>query len=185
MNPLVFLFQYIIKPRTVGAILPSSTQLAKRMVKQIDFEKARYIVEYGPGTGVFTDRILENRKADTKIMLIEQNEEFYRLLKEKYQYEKNVILVNGTAEDVDSFLRHHEFPAVDYVVSGLPFASLPQSVSGAILEKTKKLIKNNGKFITFQYTLLKRELISCHFNEMTIERELWNLPPAYVFSCRN
>ena len=66
-----FLLQYITHPRTVGAILPSSKRLARKMVESIDFENAKCIVELGPGTGVFTENILKKRNKDTIIILIE------------------------------------------------------------------------------------------------------------------
>ena len=57
---VIFLSQYITNPRSIGAVLPSSKFLADKMVESIDFKKAKYIVEYGPGTGVFTNKLLEN-----------------------------------------------------------------------------------------------------------------------------
>lgn len=59
-----FVSQYIVKPRTVGAIFPSSKYLAAKMVKDIDFSTSSYIVELGAGTGVFTDQLLEKRKRE-------------------------------------------------------------------------------------------------------------------------
>lgn len=52
MRKLSFILQYIINPKTVGAILPSSKFLALKMIKNINFHKAKFIIEYGPGTGV-------------------------------------------------------------------------------------------------------------------------------------
>lgn len=52
MYGLSFIKQYITKPRNVGAILPSSKYLANKMIENIDFETANYIVEYGPGTDI-------------------------------------------------------------------------------------------------------------------------------------
>lgn len=49
-----FIYQYIVNPKTVGAILPSSRYLCNKMIKEINFKDAKYIVEYGPGTGVIT-----------------------------------------------------------------------------------------------------------------------------------
>lgn len=40
MKRLLFLFQYIGKPRTVGSILPSSRFLGDKMMEGIDFKKA-------------------------------------------------------------------------------------------------------------------------------------------------
>jgi len=185
MSGLSFIIQYITKPRTVGAIWPSSKYLAKKMIQDIDFESAEYIVEYGPGTGVFTDKILTARHPSTVLMLIENNQGFYDLLVKKYSDIPNLYIINGSAENVGEYMAQHSIPHADYVVSGLPFASLPQDVSTRILAQTKTHLKQDGKFITFQYTLLKKDFIAQHFNEISIRRELRNIPPAYVLSCNN
>jgi len=184
MSGLSFIKQYITKPRTVGAIWPSSKYLAKKMVQDIDFDTGEYIVEYGPGTGVFTDKILKARRQSTAVLLIENNQEFYNLLVEKYSREPNMYIINGSAENVGDYMAQHKIPYADYIVSGLPFASLPQDVSTRILAQTKKHLKQGGRFITFQYTLLKKDFIAQHFGEITIRRELRNIPPAYVLSCK-
>jgi len=72
---------------------------------------------------------------------------------------------------------------IDYIVSGLPFASLPKDVSSNILKETQKYLNEEGKFITFQYTLLKKDFIKKYFNEVSIKREVRNVPPAYVICC--
>lgn len=183
MEWAAFIKQYITKPRTVGAILPSSKYLADKMVEDIDFNHARYIVEYGPGTGVFTDRLLKNRKSDTVILLFEYNKKFCKMLRRKYKTEPNVHIINDSAEYIDKYLTQYEVPWVDYIVSGLPFASLPQNVSSNILDKARKYLKEDGKFITFQYTLLKKGFIQQYFGKISIKWEARNIPPAYVFCC--
>jgi phosphatidylethanolamine/phosphatidyl-N-methylethanolamine N-methyltransferase len=85
---LAFMYQYFHQPRTVGALLPSSTHLAKKMVKGIDFEHADCIVEYGPGTGVFTRELIRRRSARTTLLLIEYNRHFYEKVKEQVRDEK-------------------------------------------------------------------------------------------------
>ena len=182
---LSFLKQYRSKPRAVGAVLPSSKYLAEKMVHNIDFDSARCIVEYGAGTGVFTDEILKFRKPDTTLLLFENNEEFYKQLNEKYSGETNVHIVNDSAEYVGKYLLEHNIVCADYIISGLPFASLPKEVSTKILEQTRKYLKPNGSFTTFQYTMLKRDFIGQFFADIVIERELRNIPPAYVFCCSN
>ncbi|MEC2196790.1 rRNA adenine N-6-methyltransferase family protein [Bacillus subtilis] len=183
MKRLLFLFQYIGNPRTVGAILPSSRFLGDKMMEGIDFKKAKYIVEYGPGTGVFTKKLLEKRNPETIILLVEQNKEFYSLLKEKFKDERNLFIVYGSAENIIEHLREYGIPYIDYVISGLPFASLPKGVSNKILLETSKILKKDGEFITFQYTLFKKTFFEQFFTKIDVKRELRNVPPAYVFSC--
>ena len=71
------------------------------------------------------------------------------------------------------------------MVSGLPFACLSSNVSDDILKITSTILGNEGLFITFQYTLLKKKFIGSYFKKMEIERVVLNVPPAYVFKCQN
>lgn len=185
MKHLMFLLQYIVKPRTTGAVIPSSRYLADKMMNVIHFETANTIVEYGPGTGVFTELLLEKRLPSTKIILIENNERFYNQLRNKFGHLKNVFIVHDSAENINILLKDLGISCADYIVSGLPFASLPKSVSKTILKNTKKVLSNKGKFITFQYTQRKIQFIHAYFNHVNVERELRNLPPAYVLQCNN
>ena len=184
MKNIKFLTQYLRTPRRIGAVAPSSTWLAEKMVGDIDFENAECIVEYGPGTGVFTDKLLEKRKPATILFLLESNKEFCMRLREKYAKIQNIIIIYGSAEHVDSYLKKYGIGRVDYVVSGLPFASLPKNVSETILQKTGNILGREGLFITFQYTLLKKAFLARYFSKIEQERVLKNLPPAYVLKCR-
>ena len=184
-NGLSFIKQYITKPRTVGAVLPSSKYLADEMTSNINFNKATCIVEYGPGTGVFTDNIINHKNTNTIVLLFENNLEFYNLLNDKYSDVANIHVINDSAEYVGKYLQHHGIEFADYIVSGLPFASLPQDVSIKILHQTKEYLKPGGSFITFQYTLLKKDFIEQFFPEIDVKREVRNVPPAYVFCCLN
>lgn len=114
---------------------------------------------------------------------MEQNEEFYLLLKETFKDEKNVFIVNGSAENSSQYVKDYGMPYIDYVISGLPFASLPTTVSANILLDTAKILKRDGEFITFQYTTLKKPFFEQFFTKIDVKRELRNVPPAYVFSC--
>ena len=185
MEWVSFIKQYIKKPTVVGAVLPSSERLANKMIENINFNHSKCIVEYGPGTGVFTEKLIENRLKNTVIILIEYNHDFCNMLKNKYKHEENLYIINDSAENIGKYLKKHNISNVDYIVSGLPFASLPKEVSANILDASKNILKKDGKFITFQYTLFKKQFINEFFGKIDIKRELKNIPPAYVFYCNN
>lgn len=178
-----FIYQYFVYPKTVGAILPSSRYLSNKMVKEINFKDAKYIVEYGPGTGVFTEKILARRNQSTIVVIIENNREFYHLLKKKFRHEKNLIVIHGSAEHVQRYLNTHRIPYADYIISGLPFASLPHTLSNRILSSTLDVLKTGGEFVTFQYTKFKIPLLKKYFSKITLKREYRNIPPAYILRC--
>ena len=147
-------FIRVFEKSKIGAIAPSSKYLAYKMISEIDFEKAKCVIEYGPGTGAFTEKILSRVNNDTIVILLEINKEFFDGLKRLYGNKNNVIILNDSAENIDMILRKYSISEVDYIISGIPFASLPKNVSRRILRKTSDLLKHRGMFITFQYSLL-------------------------------
>ncbi len=173
-----FLREYFSAPDTIGAIAPSSRYLAASMTAFIDFDKADCIVEYGAGTGVFTQDVAARR--DTTYIVNEQNDRFYEILRKQFYGMPGVVLIHGDAANVCGFLREQGFRHADYIISGLPFTSLPQQVSRRILSQTQKAIGIEGIFITFQYTLLRKTFLENYFNIQKIVRVWRNLPPAYV-----
>lgn len=180
-----FLKEYIKNPKYIGAIVPSSKFLAKNMIESIDFNKSKCIVEYGPGTGVFTKELVSKASKETLIVLIEHNNDFAQILNDKYKSNNNVIIINDSAEFIDYYLNKYNINTVDYIISGLPFASLPQNVSTCILDKTKNILSKQGKFITFQYTLFKKDLFKSRFRIIQHRKVFKNIPPAYVIECSN
>ncbi|KAF5051978.1 class I SAM-dependent methyltransferase [Anaerotignum sp.] len=184
MDVSYFIKQYVKSPRMVGAIAPSSEKLAYKMVEDINFINASCIIEYGPGTGVFTEKLLNKKKDSTIFIAIEYNADFYKILKERFKHETNFILINDSAENLKKYLNKYNIEKVDYIVSGLPFASLPEAMSKKILFNTKDILKVNGEFITFQYSLFKMKLFRMYFNRIKKKKVLLNLPPAYVLKCK-
>ncbi|MCM1314390.1 MAG: hypothetical protein NC244_03360 [Alistipes senegalensis] len=176
-----FLLEYLRHPRKIGAVVPSGNSLARKMMKPIDFKSAKVIVEYGSGTGSFTRELVIHRKPETVLILIEQNELFCRELEKIFCNQPNIYIINGSAENVNTYLAQHGFENANYIVSGLPFTSLPARISENILKATKKAIGNNGRFITFQYSLVKKKFFEKYFRITDHLKEIKNIPPAYVF----
>lgn len=180
-----FLLEFIKHPRKIGAIAPSGKALAEKMMQPIDFETAEVIVEFGPGTGAFTEELIRRREDDTELILIEQNEIFCRELLKKFAGEPNFHIVHGKAERVRKYLEKYGFSGADYIVSGLPFTSLPEETSDRILKAAGRAIGTDGSFITFQYSLVKKKFFEKYFEISQCLREIKNLPPAYVFVMKN
>lgn len=183
MIPMQFFSQYVKHPRTVGAVLPSSQQLSQQMIASINFNTARCIVEYGPGTGVFTEQLIQKKRENTLLLVFENNEKFHRLLQLKYGSIKNVHIIFDSAEHVSQYLRKYGVVKADYIVSGLPFASLPKEVSEQILIESRKVLGEEGEFITFQYTKFKQKYFKMFFSDIEINKVILNMPPAFVFKC--
>ena len=175
-----FILEYIKHPRRIGAVAPSGKKLSQKMMEPIDFSSANVIVEYGPGTGSFTRELIKRRKNGTVLLLIEQNERFCRQLEDLYGSIENVHIINGYAQDVGFFLNEFGFDKADFIVSGLPFTTLPKDISARILTATGTALGNSGKFITFQYSLVKSRFFKKYFQITDKLKENRNLPPAFV-----
>ena len=177
--------EFLRHPRRIGAIAPSGRHLSASMMTPIDFTSAKVIVEYGPGTGSFTKELVARRRADTALILIEQNEAFCEQLRGAFGGLPNLFIMHGSAGNVGQYLEACGIRSADYIVSGLPFASLPAAVSDQILSATKPALGQDGKFITFQYSLVKKKFMERYFQIINCWKVMKNLPPAFVLVMKN
>jgi phospholipid N-methyltransferase len=175
-----FVEEFFRNPATVGSLVPSSRELTDKVMEPIDFASASCIIEYGPGTGVFTDVLLQRRRAETVILLVEVNRRFSEILKERYSSQPNVHIVHGSADKTGEYLAKIGREKADYVVCGLPFSSLPRRLGWRILEHTQQLLQPAGKLILFQYSLRNKRLFERFFTSLSDTHVLLNLPPAHV-----
>ncbi|MEF9934715.1 MAG: rRNA adenine N-6-methyltransferase family protein [Clostridium sp.] len=179
-----FIKEFIKSPRNIGAVAPSSKYLAEKILREIDFKQCRCIVEYGPGTGIFTEKIAGRKGNNTLFILIEQNLDFYNYLKETYKSNDTIKVINGSAEDIVYYLKSCGIQQADYIVSGLPFKVFDDELTRNILAATKRALSSKGRFIAFQYTNAMIDEFSEFFSITTKKRVLMNIPPAYVLSCQ-
>ncbi|WP_375419288.1 class I SAM-dependent methyltransferase [uncultured Hymenobacter sp.] len=177
-----FVEEFFNNPAAVGSLVPSSPELTEQVMAPLDFAAARCIVEYGPGTGVFTDLLIRRRRADTVVVLVEVNERFCQLLQERYSGQPNVHVVLGSADKTGEYLAQIAAPPVDYVVCGLPFSSLPLRLGWRILAHTRQLLAPAGTLVLFQYSLQNTRLFKRFFRLREQTHVLRNLPPAYVLA---
>ena len=182
-------YEFLSLPRTIGTITPCSERLAEEIVTPICFSSASVIVEYGPGTGVFTKKILDNKKKDTVFFALELNQEMFNLMKHRFP---DVEVHKSSASDVDIHLENAGVDHVDAIVSGLPWAGFSDKLQDEILEKTLLVLPDGGIFITFAYVhglvlpggIKFKKKIKKLFSTVKISPVVWkNIPPAIVYTC--
>ena len=183
MNKLDFIVEGIRNLKTVGSLTPSSNYLCKAMIEPIDFKKNNVIVELGPGNGVITKYILEAMNPESTVLAFEVNDAFCDLLEQKYGKDTRFHLVADSAEELGKHLSKHNFEAVDYVVSAIPFSILPDELARAIITEARRVLKPGGIFIQFHYSPFTKK----HYNEIfdTVKTNFvpLNFPPAFVLTC--
>lgn len=177
-----FLKQFWSETKMVGSIFPSSIFLAKLILKNINFQSARVIVELGPGTGIFTKKILEKMHPDALLFVFELNDSFYTQLKSDLS-DPRVILIHDSAEFIQKYLNEHNLLSADYIISSLPYSNFPDQLKNKLIDESYQSLKSHGKYIQFQYSLKCKPLFEEKFQDIKIDHTLLNLPPAYVYTC--
>jgi phospholipid N-methyltransferase len=175
-----FLRGFFKHPVMVGSIVPSSRVLIDKMLRPVDWETARLFVEYGPGVGTFTRPVLQRLHPDAKLVTIDTNPDFTHYLKESVD-DSRLIPVTGSAADVEKILADRGLGSADYVLSGLPFSTLPPGIGAAIGKATAKVIRPGGAFLVYQFSPKVREFIKPYFDRVERGFEWINVPPATLF----
>ena len=175
-----FLKTFFQDRKQVGAVAPSWRFLVNKMCNHIDYKNAKCIVEFGPGTGVFTKELLARIGPDCKLVVIELNEEFHDLLEAKFNDER-MLLYKVSAEKLPEVLKENGIEEVDAIISSLPLAVIPKEIREAILTNAKSKLKEKGLYIQYQYSLNAKKLIDKIFSELSIQFVPVNIPPAFVY----
>ncbi len=176
----MFLKGFLKHPVMVGSIIPSSDTLITHMLKPVDWANTRLFVEYGPGVGTFCQHILKRLPADAVYIAIDTNPDFITYLGDTI-LDTRFRPVLGSAADVEQIVRDSGFENADYVLSGLPFSTLPTGVGPAIAKATADVLRPGGAFLVYQFRAKVRDFIAPHFARIDQAMEYWNVPPCCLF----
>ena len=180
-NPLWhFLRGFIKHPVMVGSIIPSSRATIDKMLAPVDWENCKLFVEYGPGVGTFTEHVLRRMAPDATLIAIDTNADFIRYLRGKFT-DNRLFPINGSAADVQQIITDCGFDEADYILSGLPFSTLPAGVGPLIAEETFEALRPGGAFLVYQFTPKVRDFLDPHFDRIDRGLEWVNVPPCTLF----
>ena len=178
---LRFLRSFLAHPRRVGAVLPTSRRAVRDMLDLAQLEQARLVVELGAGTGVYTAAVLDRLGPQAELIAFEIDPGLAAGLRRKLP-DPRLRVVAGSAEGLPEVLSGRR-PQV--VVSALPFTSLPAGVGRVILERTAGVLAPGGVLLVLQYSPLLAAELSRLFASVTHRVSLVNVPPAFLFACRD
>lgn len=163
----------------VGALSPSTRFLGEKMLENIDFEKVTTIVELGPGTGVFTDMILQRMKSDGKLFVFELNDSFCKALQKRISDQRTQI-IHDSAEFISKYTNGVQ---IDVIISSLPLMVFHEELRKKVISEAYNNLDKNGKYIQFQYSLQSKKLLETTFKKVSIRFTMKNFPPAFVYTC--
>jgi phospholipid N-methyltransferase len=180
-GPLAMFFKGFLRhPVMVGSIIPSSKKLIRHMLSRTDWENTRLFVEYGPGVGTFCQEILDRMGPDGTYIAIDTNPDFIDYLARTI-VDPRFIPVLGSAADVRRIVQDHGHEQADYVLSGLPFSTLPAGLGPKISAETQAVLRPGGAFLVYQFSPKVRDFLAMSFERIDHAFEPINIPPAQLY----
>ena len=179
-----FLKTLIASPRLTGAVAPSGRALARTMAAATGLPAHGLVVELGPGTGPVTQALIETRIAPERLVLIEYDPGFCRMLEGRFE---GLRVIQGDAYDLPRTLASFAGQEVAAVVSSLPLLNQPPPRRTKLMADAFALMGPAGAFVQFTYGLqspIPREVCAGHYSAVRSRPILRNLPPAFVWTYR-
>jgi len=178
-----FIRSWIERPLSIGAVTPSGKLLARTMARYVDPASDGPVVELGPGTGPVTEALVEAGVSPSRLVLVEFNPSFCRILHSRYP---DATLVQGDAYGLRRLLETLLLQPAAAVVSGLPLVTKPIKERLRLIRDAFDLMVPGAPFVQFTYSVaapLPKQQIG-GFSVEASERIWMNLPPARVWVYR-
>ncbi|MBI5111288.1 MAG: methyltransferase domain-containing protein [Rhodovulum sp.] len=174
-----FIRSWIEKPLAIGAVMPSSKPLARAMASFVDPKADGKVVELGPGTGAITEALVEHGVDESRLVLVEFNSNFCRLLRARYPA---ATVIQGDAYRLRRLFGEVLRGEVSAVVSGLPLVTKPLRTRVRLLNEAFGLLEPGAPFVQFTYSVVPPIPRSLARVRVEASERIWlNLPPARVW----
>jgi phosphatidylethanolamine/phosphatidyl-N-methylethanolamine N-methyltransferase len=177
-----FIRSWIERPLSTGAVTPSGKILARTMARYVDPNSAGPVVELGPGTGPVTEALVETGVDPSRLVLVESNPAFCRILRTRFP---EATLVQGDAYRMRRLLETLLLEPAAAVVSGLPLITKPVKMRLRLIRDAFELMAPGAPFVQFTYAVaspLPKRFGG--FSAEASERIWMNIPPARVWVYR-
>jgi phospholipid N-methyltransferase len=179
---LLFAKNFLQHPKMLGSLIPSSRFLVGRLLSKIDWARARTIVEYGPGVGTISNHILGRMSPQARLIVFEMNEDFVDYLRRAFP-DPRLHVVHGSAENVGRELARLELDGADYIISGIPYTTMPEQLRGKIMQESREALNPGGAVLVYQFTRAVLPYLRTYFNQVYQDFEPFNILPARLFYC--
>lgn len=139
----------LLHDKHVASVMPTSRFAVEKICARIDFRGRRVLIEYGPGTGVFTMALLQRMTPDSRLIAIERNERLFTLLRRSCR-DPRLHLYHDCAGNILDIARQCGSGEADCVLSGIPFSFLSEDARVDLLKNTYRILKRGGQFLAYQ-----------------------------------
>jgi phosphatidylethanolamine/phosphatidyl-N-methylethanolamine N-methyltransferase len=185
---LQFIQAFLKNPLKVGAITPSSPELAAEMLQGIEPNDDNIVLELGVGTGAITKHLAEMIPSRNSYLGVELDGDLVRTLNRRFP---DMNLICGNAAESYSLHQRSGLGSVRYLVCCLPFVSMPKEVSDDILNEIEKFMDGGCELRIFQYAhgyflppaVKLREFLKHRYGQSRRSQlVLKNVPPAFTLT---
>ena len=172
-----FFINAVLGGGKTGAITSSSGYVVESVLKHIK-GPLDTVIEYGPGDGVMTKALLKLLAPEGKLVVIESNPRFVKIL--RTIRDPRVHVIESNVQDVlDSEIGH--LKEIDLVLSSIPFSFLTPAQRDEVIAKTHALLAPHGSCILFhQYNTLMKKPLKRYFNTVSVSFEPKNIFPCFI-----
>jgi phospholipid N-methyltransferase len=166
----------------LGSVIPSSRFLVHQLLLDLDWERARVIVELGPGVGTISREVLKNMRSDATLLAFEINDDFVRHLRENFD-DPRLRVMDRSGAAVNDALRELRLGKADYVIAGIPFSIMSEEDRTAVLRNCHEALAEDGVMLVYQFSARVRGDLEKLFGRVQRMYEPRNVLPAHVFKC--
>jgi phosphatidylethanolamine/phosphatidyl-N-methylethanolamine N-methyltransferase len=177
-----FIRTWFENPLSTGAVMPSSKALARTMASYVDPQSTGPVIELGPGTGPVTEALVQRGVDPKRLILVEFDPDFCRLLRTRYPA---ATVVQGDAYRLKRLLSDTVRDPAAAMVSGLPLVTKPLRTRLRLISDALGLLAPGAPFIQFTYAMVPPIPKGLSGISAKASDLIWlNLPPARVWVYR-
>lgn len=175
----LFLRRWLANPLRVGAILPSSSALARLVARNAIRSSSDLIVELGAGTGTITRGLVKAGVPEERLVLIELDADLLTYLQERFP---RATVIDGDASRPREILPKDMLGHVDTVISGIPALQFSLDKQRDFTQQCFSVMREGGQLLQYTYSLkspLRHEALSMPGQRLGVA--IANVPPAHLW----
>jgi phospholipid N-methyltransferase len=182
-----FLTQFLIHPTKIGAVAPSNKRLCDLITDMADLPNISSVIEFGSGTGVITEKIVNKISSNTTFFAMEINETLVETTKKRCP---NATVYQESASNAKKYLELHGVSGCDRIISSLPWSTFSDDLQDDLMETIMEVLNPGGKFLTYAYVpglvfpsaIRFRKKLNEKFDKVSRSKIVWtNFPPAFIY----
>jgi phospholipid N-methyltransferase len=163
-------------------VIPSSRYLINQLLRDVEWDKTRLVVEIGPGVGTISKEVLRRMRPDGTLLALEINDDFVKHLRRHFG-DTRLRVQHRSGAEVNQALDEQRLGQADYVIAGIPFSIMSDADRMDVLRNCHAALRPGGTMLVYQFSPKVRADLEKLFGRVHKLFEPRNILPAHVFHC--